>query len=488
MKKKYKVIIDTDPGVDDATALIFAMHDPQFDIKLITTNAGNIHMEKATRNACFLLDLFNKDIPVVEGYDERLGTNTEHAYHMHGAEGLGGFWPPYETKHKPIKADCADAMYEVLKKYPNEVTILELGSHTNLAMLLRKYPDSKNLIKNVIMMGGSLSGIRTNPNHHSFNIRTDAPAFKETVNSRIPVVMCPSRIGRDVSYFDEAQVAAISKVNDVGRFMALTFETYWEPDYPEKILSTCDLSAIYYLTHKNLYKTKNAFIDVDIEVNVGRTVGHFDRKGHFKVVQDVKRHKFQKMIFSKLREMDSIKFDAKMFEESQQREAEYQQKVLAEINKQPAKKPTAKKTPAKATKKEEKKVAAPAKKPAAKAEAKPATTKTTTAPKKAAAPKAETKKPVAKKAPAAKKAEAPKAEVAKKTTSKKTTVTTKAPAAKTPATKTTAKPAAKKATATKKVSTEKVATKKTTTAAKAAPKKATAAKKTTKTAAKKTTK
>ena len=468
MKKKYKVIIDTDPGVDDATALIFAMHDPQFDIKLITTNAGNIHMEKATRNACFLLDLFNKDIPVVEGYDERLGTNTEHAYHMHGAEGLGGFWPPYETKHKPIKADCADAMYEVLKKYPHEVTILELGSHTNLAMLLRKYPDSKNLIKNVIMMGGSLSGIRTNPNHHSFNIRTDAPAFKETVNSRIPVVMCPSRIGRDVAYFDEAQVAAISKVNEVGKFLALTFETYWEPDYPEKILSTCDLSAIYYLTHKNLYKTKNAFIDVDIEVNVGRTVGHFDRKGHFKVVQDVKRHKFQKMIFSKLREMDSIKFDAKMFEESQQREAEYQQKVLAEINKQPAKKPTAKKAPAKATKKEEKKVAVPAKKPAPKAEAKPATTKTTTAPKKAAAPKAETKKPVAKKAPAAKKAEAPKAEVAKKTTSTKTTVTTKAPA-----TKKTTKPAAKKTTATKKVSAEKVATKKTTTATKAAPKKTT---------------
>ena len=424
------------------------MHDPQFDIKLITTNAGNIHMEKATRNACFLLDLFNKDIPVVEGYDERLGTNTEHAYHMHGAEGLGGFWPPYETKHKPIKADCADAMYEVLKKYPNEVTILELGSHTNLAMLLRKYPDSKNLIKNVIMMGGSLSGIRTNPNHHSFNIRTDAPAFKETVNSRIPVVMCPSRIGRDVAYFDEAQVAAISKVNDVGRFMALTFETYWEPDYPEKILSTCDLSAIYYLTHKNLYKTKNAFIDVDIEVNVGRTVGHFDRKGHFKVVQDVKRHKFQKMIFSKLREMDNIKFDAKMFEESQQREAEYQQKVLAEINRQPAKKPAAKKAPVKK---------APA--------------KATTTPKKAAAPKAETKKPVAKKT-TTKKAEAPKVEVAKKTTSTKTTVTTKAPAAKTPATKTTAKPAAKK----------------TTTAKKAAPKKATAAKKTTKTAAKKTTK
>ncbi|MBQ7327946.1 MAG: nucleoside hydrolase [Clostridia bacterium] len=438
MKKKYKVIIDTDPGVDDATALIFAMHDPQFDIKLITTNAGNIHMEKATRNACFLLDLFNKDIPVVEGYDERLGTNTEHAYHMHGAEGLGGFWPPYETKHKPIKADCADAMYEVLKKYPHEVTILELGSHTNLAMLLRKYPDSKNLIKNVIMMGGSLSGIRTNPNHHSFNIRTDAPAFKETVNSRIPVVMCPSRIGRDVAYFDEAQVAAISKVNEVGKFLALTFETYWEPDYPEKILSTCDLSAIYYLTHKNLYKTKNAFIDVDIEVNVGRTVGHFDRKGHFKVVQDVKRHKFQKMIFSKLREMDGIKFDAKMFEESQQREAEYQQKVLAEINKQPAKKPAAKKAPAKKapTKKVEKTEIKKTTEPAAKSTS---TTKKTAPAKKTVAKKTETAaKKTATKATTKKTAET-KTPVTKKTAATKSTSTAKktAPAKKTVAKKTT---------------------------------------------------
>lgn len=445
MKKTYKVIIDTDPGVDDATALVFAMHDPQFDIKLITTNAGNIHMDKATRNACFLLDLFNKDIPVVEGYDERLGTNTEHAYHMHGAEGLGGFWPPYETKHKPIEADCADAMYEVIKKYPHEVTILELGSHTNLANLLTKYPDSKDLIKNIIMMGGSLSGIRTNPNHHSFNIRTDAPAFKQTVNSRIPVVMCPSRIGRDVSYFDEPQVAAISKVNDVGKFLALTYETYWEPDYPEKILSTCDLSAIYYLTHKKFYKTKNAFIDVDIEVNVGRTVGHFDRKGHFKVVQDVKRHKFQKMIFSKLREMDNIKFDAKLFEESEARAQEYQQKLSEEINKKPAKtaaKKPAKKAPAKKVEKTERKKTT---KPAAKSTS---TTKKTAPAKKTVAKKTETAaKKTATKATTKKTAET-KAPVAKKTASTKSTSTAKktAPAKKTVAKKTTTKKATAKKT------------------------------------------
>lgn len=314
--KKHKVIIDTDAGVDDITALTFVLHDPEFEIELITISSGNIKMEHAVRNACHLLDIFEKDVPIVEGYSHRMGGTDEFAYHVHGREGFGLYVPPKTTQRKPLKVDCADAMYEIFKKYPKQVTIVILGPHTNFAHMLKKYPDASRYVKDVVMMGGSLSGIRNNPEHRSFNIRTDAEAFKYTVDSQLNVVMCPSRIGRDVTYFSEEQVKQIGETNEVGKFLEIVFQTYWEPDYPEKILSNCDLAAIYYITHPEFYKTKNAFIDVDTEVNIGTTVGHYDRKGYFTVVQTVNREKFQDMIFKKLNEMSSLKITNKDFHDN----------------------------------------------------------------------------------------------------------------------------------------------------------------------------
>ncbi len=316
--KKYKVIIDTDPGVDDSTALVFALNDPQFDIKLITVSAGNIHVPLASRNMCHLLDIFNRDIPVVNGYRQRLSDSDEYAYFLHGDQGLGNYIPPKTTHHKPMQIDCAEAMYRVLKKYPHKITMVILGPHTNFAYLLRKHPDAKKLVKNIVMMGASLDGIKTNPNHKSFNIRTDANSFRDTINSRIPVIMCPSKFGRDVVFFDENQFEELKRINDVGRYLAKTLEEYWEPDYPDKILANCDLSAIYSITHPELYKFKRAFIDVDTEVNIGSTVGHYDKRGYFRVVQSINREKFMKMIFKKLHEFDNLHIENATFRKNVQ--------------------------------------------------------------------------------------------------------------------------------------------------------------------------
>ncbi len=306
--KKFKVIIDTDPGVDDTNALIYALTDPQFDIKLFTIANGNIKIEYATRNMCHILDLLNKDIPVVQGYKKRLGDNTEDAAFLHGVEGLGEYIPPKSTKHKPIKTDCADAMYEVLKKYPKQITMVILGPHTNFAYLLIKHPDAKKLVKNILMMGGAPNGTKMNPGHNSFNIRTDIPAFEKTIESKLPVIMCPSSIGRDIGYYDENQVKEIENTNDIGKFLSKTFQSYWEPDYPEKIIATNDLSAIYYLTHPRLYKTYRAFMEVDEN---GKTIPTKSWHGNFKVVVGLNREKFMKMIFEKLKQLDDIKIKLK---------------------------------------------------------------------------------------------------------------------------------------------------------------------------------
>ncbi len=311
--KKFKVIIDTDPGVDDTTAISLLLNDPVFDVKLITISTGNVILEQASRNACHVLDLFNKDIPVVNGYKERMLPNNEHAYHVHGVEGMGFYIPPKTTTHKPLKKDCADAMYETVKQYAGEIILFVLGPHTNVATMLKKYPDSAKMIKQIVMMGGAPDGIRTNPNYRSFNIRTDAIAFDITANAKIPTILCPSNIGRDVTYFTEDQVTEISKMGKFGKFLEKTYGTYWEPDYPEKIISTCDLASVYSIVYPRLYTMKNAFIAVDTKEYIGKLIPTYCKEGNFKIVKDVKRKKFHKIIFKKLEMLSKIDITNKTF-------------------------------------------------------------------------------------------------------------------------------------------------------------------------------
>lgn len=309
--KKIKIIIDTDPGVDDTTALLFALTEPKLDVKLICSCAGNATLEQTTRNVCHVLDLLEKNVPVAKGCSERMGKSEEYAHHMHGIEGMGNYIPPKTTKTKPIKQDCVEAIYEILIQNPNEITYFVFGPHTNLANLFIKHPDSKNLIKQVVMMGGAPGGIKTNPNYASFNIRTDIPAFSYTSQNALQIVLCPSRIGREVTHFSEEQVSFIKNSSEVGKFLELTYQTYWEPGYDEKVLSCCDLTTLYYVLLPKIFKTKNA--NIKLNPQTGKIDAIYNKKGNFKIIEDVNRKKFQKVIFKKIDEFKKLNITNKTF-------------------------------------------------------------------------------------------------------------------------------------------------------------------------------
>lgn len=311
--ERIKVILDTDPGVDDNNALVYALNDDRFDIKLITISNGNVGIRKSSKNVLHLLDIFNKDIPVVDGYEDRLGTNHEDAIFLHGPEGLGNYIPPAETRHKALDRDCADVMYETLKKYPGELTVAVLGPHTNMAYLFRKYPDAATYIKDIVMMGGAPDGILTNPNHTSFNIRTDAPAFQITIDTGLPITMCPSRIGRDVMHWTEKQVEEIKGKGLIGRYLAKTFETYWEHGYPDQRISTCDISALYYLARPELYTVAKCDIILDLNEAIGKTTAVYREDGQFTLVKDANREELQKMFFEMLDNMSKLNITDEYF-------------------------------------------------------------------------------------------------------------------------------------------------------------------------------
>lgn len=307
MKKKFKVIIDTDPGCDDAACLVYILNDKNVDIKLITTVAGNIKIETSTRNALHLLDIFEKDIPLAQGASKAMFRTSPYAEEIHQKEGLGGYKPPLTTIRKPIEEDAVEALYRVLSEGDGDIIPIVLGPQTNIGLLLTKHPDIVSKIPKIIFMGGSPFGMRGFPDHISFNISSDPEAFKIVVDSKIPLVMIPSDMGRRKAYLDEQYVYDMQKVNEVGNMLFEMYDMYWEPGFEDKRIATNDTCAYMYLIRPELFQTTKIKLEVDVNEAPGKTIVYFDDEGHIDLAIGVKREQFLKVLSKKLTELNNIK-------------------------------------------------------------------------------------------------------------------------------------------------------------------------------------
>lgn len=311
---KYKVIIDTDPGVDDAACLVYALFDKKIDIKLLTTVVGNVKLATATRNMLHLLDLFNLDIPVAKGASKALKRISPTAENIHKKEGLGGYIPPKQTVRKPIEENAVEAMYRVLSEGDGDIIPIVLGPHTNMAKLLLKHPDIISKIPKIVYMGGSPFGLKGHPDHISFNISSDPEAFKVVLDSKIPLVMVPSSIGRRRAHLDENFVYTMKEMNDVGNFLFQMYDSYWEPGFKDKRIATNDTCALFALTYPKIFKTKKIDITVDLEDTPGKTIVKYNNKSNITLVTNANRKKFLKLLMSELEKLDNIKLNIKGLE------------------------------------------------------------------------------------------------------------------------------------------------------------------------------
>jgi len=185
-----KVIIDTDPGHDDALALMLAIQSKAFDILAITTVCGNSSIENTTRNADYILSLFSSKVPIYSGADKPLKRELIKAV-VHGISGLDGIDP---TNEPNLTNNAPEKIIELLESN-NDVTIITLGPLTNIANVLLKRPDLQTKIKEFVIMGGAIkvSGNKNRVAEFNFFVDPDAVdiVFKSNVNKiLVPLDAC----------------------------------------------------------------------------------------------------------------------------------------------------------------------------------------------------------------------------------------------------------------------------------------------------------
>lgn len=311
-KKKINCIIDCDPGVDDTAAITLSLYDEVMDIKLITTVCGNLSVDIVTRNVLHILEKFNRtDIPVARGSDKAMMRTSPDASFIHQKSGLGGYIPPKTVKTKVIESNAVEAMYETIKKYKNDISIVAVGPHTNIGMLLKAHPDVAGMVDRIYTEGCSPYGWKSEgkwANYKSFNASSDPEALNIVLNSGIPITYITSRTGRELANFTEKQVYELRKINDTGRFFAEMYSGYWEHNYADRRIATNDTCACLALRNPSLFKTKKVNFKVNYTDDPGRTDMEFDKHGNVDLVVKVNRKKLHKFFFDAVKKLDRFKF------------------------------------------------------------------------------------------------------------------------------------------------------------------------------------
>lgn len=286
-----RILIDTDPGVDDALAILLAMLSPELHIEAITTVCGNVSVTQATQNLLTILGVLDLDeFPLIaQGEAGPLVKPLVMATHVHGDDGLGNVSQLrnthgsslYPQANTPISAESGvDFILEVTARYPDELTIVALGPLTNIAKALRKDAGIMQRLQKIILMGGAFEEYGNVTTTAEFNIFVDPHAAHEVFHFDVPIHIVPLDATHQIILTGERLNAETDKRSDrISQFLKDATQPCME-FYRQHVgfwgFHIHDALPIGTLTHPDYFESVPAYVQVETEgtLTSGMTVAY----------------------------------------------------------------------------------------------------------------------------------------------------------------------------------------------------------------------
>ncbi|MCT8988322.1 pyrimidine-specific ribonucleoside hydrolase RihA [Shewanella phaeophyticola] len=306
---KRPVILDCDPGHDDAISLILALSSDKLDVLAVTTSAGNQTPDKTLNNALRVLTLLGRhDIPVAAGAPKPLARELIIADNVHGETGLDEPKLP-DPAFNPVSQTAIELMAEKVKNCPKPVTLVPTGTLTNIALFLATHPELHHNIDSIVLMGGA-AGVGNWIPAAEFNIFVDPEAADMVFKSGIPIVMCGLDVTHEAQIMDEdiERIRAIS--NPVAQCVAELLDFFMiyhrDPKWGFTGAPLHDPCTIAWLLNPSLFTTVDCWVGVETkgEHTQGMTVvDRYQLTGNphnTKVLFDINRQGFVDFIVDRL--------------------------------------------------------------------------------------------------------------------------------------------------------------------------------------------
>lgn len=291
----HRILIDTDPGVDDALAILLAMKSSELQVEAITTVSGNVHVDQATENLLRILGLLDlSQYPIIaKGESQPLVKPLVKAEHVHGEDGLGNISklrnPDGSLRYLPAYCEIStttgvDLILEMVDRFPEELVLVALGPLTNISKAIQKDPVCMRKLQSIVLMGGVFTEYGNVTTNAEFNVFVDPHAAHDVFNSGVPIHIAPLDVTHQVALTGDRLKEEVQGRSDIiSRFLKESTQVCME-FYREHVgfygLHIHDALPIGMLTHPQFFKSVDAYVQVETEGNLtsGMTVADLRRE------------------------------------------------------------------------------------------------------------------------------------------------------------------------------------------------------------------
>jgi inosine/uridine nucleosidase len=306
-----RIIIDTDPGVDDALAFLLALASPEIKLEVLTTTQGNVTLEKATWNALSVLELARAGhIPVARGSLLPLVGPLRASAVVHGESGIGNA-KLLAPRAKPVPGHAVDTLIERVLAEPQEISIFPIGPLTNLAMAIRKEPRFASAVQELVIMGGAILEPGNMTPQAEFNIYVDPHAAHIVFHSGIPITLIPLDVTHKCLLKQEHVDRLMNLDSPISRFIRDAVEVYLDASIQlgYEASSLHDPLTLATIIAPELLTLNEYYVDVDISggVSMGKTFADIPnvlkKPANMKVAMNVRGEDFIELFLQRMEDL-----------------------------------------------------------------------------------------------------------------------------------------------------------------------------------------